>query len=198
MKQYSNALIDGGDAFNFDANKPPNFLARSAATSRSQVPNASNVQYTINLRYSEHKRRCLYIGGKVFEGLLNSFYNCEPRAANKNSSSALKRRLAPSTLSSTRSGRQFCSRLRSEGCVSAEWTSLMSNDCSLNVRRHSPQPVSDSRLRLLLSFDSSLSLYGGGGELSLRIDIMDGRRESGQILSQTIELQCLHGCQSLA
>ena len=37
MKQYSNALINGGDAFNFHAIKPPNLLAQNAATSRSQA-----------------------------------------------------------------------------------------------------------------------------------------------------------------
>jgi hypothetical protein len=31
----------------------------------------------------------------------------------------------------------------------------------------------------------------------LLVDVVDERRQFGQRLSQTIELQCLHGCQSL-
>lgn len=52
MKQFSNALIDGGDAFDFDANKPSEFLGaeRRHFTLSS---NASNVQYTINVPSSE-------------------------------------------------------------------------------------------------------------------------------------------------
>jgi hypothetical protein len=43
MKQYSNALINGGDAFNFNANKPPNLLAQNAATSRSQATHPTHM-----------------------------------------------------------------------------------------------------------------------------------------------------------
>jgi hypothetical protein len=43
MEQYSNVLINGGAAIDLHANKLPNLLAQSAATSR---PQAMHLPYT--------------------------------------------------------------------------------------------------------------------------------------------------------